>query len=133
MCRSCGGSVVRTMRVTSASNTGRGYAPSRQAYIPLVTITDDLLFRWAKIIQIANAFPIMHTVRALEYTISTTECRTCHKKTAPKVDRSLLQTVRRLLGECSDEKARLVKEAARVVNYRVQYLDLTGQAKDITR
>ena len=97
-------------------------------------ITDDVLFRWARIIHIANVFPTMHAVRDLENRIQSTECRSCKKQpNTPRIDRNLLNEVRRLLAECSDDKARLVKEAAGIVKYRVQYHDLSGTVRDIVR
>jgi len=99
---------------------------------PLV-VTDSVLFRWARIIKIANMFPVMHVIRALEHKLQTT-CRSCgHSHRQPEVDRSALVEARRLLAECSDDQARIVKEAARIVKYRVQYHDLSGTVQDRVR
>jgi len=142
-CPGCRG--VRGLRVgVRMTSARRGYhsapaaSPSASAATQpfneqTVTITDDLIFRWAKIVQIARIFPVMHAVRALEYTIATNDCRTCRKAEQPKTDRSLLQEVRRMLGTCTDEQARLVKEAARITMYRVQFLDLAGVPQDAER
>lgn len=101
--------------------------------LPLA-ITDDVLFRWARIIQIARLFPVMHAIRALEQKLRTGVCRSCgHKASERQPDRSVLAAARRQLGECPDEKARLVKEAAGILLYRVQYHDLAGTVHDVVR
>ena len=99
-----------------------------------LAVTDDVLFRWSRIIQIAKMFPVMHQIRALEQKMQTTLCRTCKDRNRPaEIDRSALAQARRQLGECSDDKARLVKEAAGILQYRVHYHDLAGTVKEIVR
>lgn len=99
-----------------------------------LTLSDDVLFRWARIVMIAKMFPVMHSIRALENKVQTNLCRTCRDRhRRPELDRSSLDQARRLLAECSNEKARLVKEAAGILQYRVQYHDLSGSVREIVR
>jgi len=75
----------------------------------------------------------MHAIRALESKLQRI-CRSCNapRNTEP-IDRSVLDEARRELAECSDEKARLVKEAAGIVRYHVRYHDLTGTVREVVR
>lgn len=121
-------SVRRTRAPVTILATGRVADPA-----PL-TLTDDVLFRWARIVRIAKMFPIMHTIRALEQKVQAEICRGCKPQhRVPEIDRSTLAEVRRQLAECSDEKARLVKESAGILQYRVRYHDLAGTAREIVR
>ena len=125
------------IKITSTRRTAAVARPVRSARFsdssPLV-VTDDVLFRWARIVQIAKLFPIMHTIRALEFKIQSNTCRTCHnKKTQVPLDRSPLADARRLLAECSDELARLVKESAGILRYQVSYHDRAGTLHIIVR
>lgn len=96
-------------------------------------MSDDVLFRWARIVRIAKEFPVMHKIRELEYKVQTS-CRGCRNRyRLPEIDRSSFSEARRLLAECSDEKARAVKEAAGIVQYRVHYHDLSGTAREVVR
>lgn len=134
--RCCGSMTSETIKITSAKRSRSPFFGSvkRVAEPGPLTLTDDVLFRWARIIKIAKMFPVMHSIRALENNIQTSICRSCrdrHRK--PEIDRSPLDEARRLLAECSDEKARLVKEAAGIVQYRVHYHDLSGSVREIVR
>ena len=125
-----------TIKITSAKRPRTVPAgPFQRVADPApLTLTDDVLFRWARVIKIAKMFPVMHSIRALENKIQTTICRTCHDRNkTSEIDRSSLDLARRLLAECSDDKARLVKEAAGIVQYRVQYHDLSGSVREIVR
>ena len=126
----------KTIRFTSASrsktNSPVGNRLQTGDATPLV-VTDGVLFRWARIIKIAGMFPVMHAIRELEHRLQTA-CRSCgHSQRQPEPDRRALAEARRLLAECSDEKARIVKEAAGIVKYRVQYHDMSGMVRDIVR
>jgi hypothetical protein len=123
------------MQITSSSRTSRPVANNAHIdpNVPPLMVTDSVLFYWSRVIQIAKLFPIMHQVRSLEFTLQK-QCKSCgQKQNSLEVDRSILNNVRRALAECSDEKARLVKEAAGIYSYRVVYHDLSGTAKDVTR
>jgi pyrroloquinoline quinone (PQQ) biosynthesis protein C len=99
-----------------------------------LTVTDDVLFRWARIVRIAKLFPVMHSIRALENRIQESSCRGCNDRNKNSdFDRTALDTARRLLAECSAERARQVKEAAGISEYRVQYHDLSGSVREVVR
>jgi hypothetical protein len=106
---------------------------SPDAGAPPLAVTDEVLFRWARIVRIGKLFPVMHAIRALESKLQ----RICRSCTAPRnaepIDRSILDVTRRELAECSDEKARLVKEAAGIVRYHVRYHDLAGTVREVVR
>ena len=122
------------MRIASTTNDGRFSTGNRSLpdETPLL-VTDNVLFRWSRVIQIANLFPVMHTIRALEYKLQT-KCRSCgRQRQIHEINRTPLADVRRLLAECSDDKARLVKEAVGILKYRVQYHDLSGVVQDVIR
>jgi len=124
------------IRITSARHlrTGTQVMVNRVADPGPLAVTDDVLFRWARIVQIAKMFPIMHTIRALEHKLQTGVCRSCKsQQTAADIDRSALAEARRQLAECTDDQARLVKEAAGVLQYRVAYHDLSGTLREIVR
>jgi hypothetical protein len=87
-------------------------------------ITDDVVFRWARITKIARLLPVMNEVRVLERALAANSCRSCRKPV--EVDRSVLNTAKAALGECSDETALLVKQAAGVVKYKVVYRKLAS-------
>jgi hypothetical protein len=106
--------------------------PKLLADSPPTVVADDLLFRWAHIIKIAKMVPGMSAVRALEQRVQANSCRSCQKPTVI-FDRSPLDNARRFLGECSDAVAKLVKEAAGIVKYRVSYRDLAGVPRDVVR
>ena len=132
----CGSMTNESIKITALKRSrSMSTVPIKRVADPgPLTLTDDVLFRWARIMRIAQMFPVMHSIRALENKIQTTICRSCrdrHKR--PEIDRSSLDQVRRLLAECSDEKARLVKEAAGIVQYRVHYHDLSGCVREIVR
>lgn len=98
-----------------------------------LTVTDDVLFRWARIVRIAKMFPVMHAIRSLEQKLRHW-CRGCKGgNQLPEVDRTALADARRQLAECPDERARAVKEAAGILRYRVRYHDLAGTAREIVR
>ena len=125
-----------TIRITSTTRTRISSSVGSRLQTgdetPLV-VTDGVLFRWARIIKIANLFPAMHAVRELEHKLQTA-CRSCgHAYRQPEPDRHALADARRLLGECSDEKARIVKEAAGIIKYRVWYHDMSGTVRDVVR
>jgi hypothetical protein len=99
---------------------------------PLV-VTDGVLFRWARIIKIANMFPVMHAIRELEHKLQTA-CRSCgYTQRQSEPDRRALADARRLLAECSDDKARIVKESAGIIKYRLQCHDISGTVRDVVR
>jgi len=96
-----------------------------------VFVSDELLFRWSRIGQIARLLPVMADVRALEMLIAANSCKSCRKPV--EVDRSALNSARRALAECSEEVAKLVKQAAGVVKYKVSYRRLTEPLQEIIR
>ncbi len=99
-----------------------------------LTLTDDVLFRWARIVKIAKLFPVMHSIRALEEKIQTSLCRSCRdRRDGGEFDRSSLDQARRLLAECSVEKAETVKRVAGIRQYKVRYHDLSGSVREIVR
>jgi len=103
------------------------------AEAPPLSMTDEVLFRWARIVRIGKLFPVMHAIRALESKLQRI-CRSCAaSRNAEPIDRSVLDEARRELAECSDEKARLVKEAAGIVRYHVRYHDLAGTVREVVR
>jgi hypothetical protein len=123
-----------SIRLTSARYHRTEVIVSRVADPVPLTVTDDVLFRWARIVQIAKLFPIMNSIRALEYKIQTGVCRNCHQQhRLAEIDRSALDTARRQLAECADDRARFVKEAAGIRQYRITYHDLTGTKHEVTR
>ena len=103
------------------------------AEAPPLSMTDEVLFRWARIVRIGKLFPVMQAIRALESKLQRI-CRSCAaSRNAEPIDRSVLDEARRELAECSDEKARLVKEAAGIVRYHVRYHDLAGTVREVVR
>jgi hypothetical protein len=96
-----------------------------------VLVTDDVVFRWARFAKIARLLPIMNEVRVLERTLAANSCRTCRRPA--EVDRSVLNTAKAALGECSEEMALLVKQAAGVVKYKVVYRKLSEPPKEVIR
>jgi len=133
----CGQSTSRTdsnrMTSTFRKQGGSFFSQSPNGNAPPLSITDDVLFRWARIVRIGKLFPVMHAIRALESKLQQI-CRSCAaKKNAEPVDRSVLDEARRELAECSEDKARLVKEAAGIVRYHVRYHDLAGSVREVVR
>jgi hypothetical protein len=137
----CGGGMKNrsTIRITAQSN-GRftripaelSDFPKIAAETPPVVIGDDLLFRWSHIVKITKIIPGMSAVRSLEHKVQAHSCRSCQKPTVV-FDRSPLKNARRFLGECSDETAKTVKQAAGILKYRVHYHDLSGVPKEVVR
>ncbi len=124
------------IKITSAKRPRSAVSVPRQRVADAgpLTLTDDVLFRWARIVKIAKLFPAMHSIRALEEKIQTSLCRSCRDRyRGAEFDRSSLDLARRLLAECSAEKAGQVKEAAGIAAYRVQYHDLSGSRREIVR
>lgn len=123
------------IKITSAKRRPAPSVPrKRVAEAGPLAVTDDVLFRWARIVRIANLFPVMHSIRALENRVRESGCRGCgDRNKRPAFDRTPLDEARRLLAECSAEKAGQVKEAAGIAAYRVQYHDLSGSRREIVR
>ena len=136
----CCGSVSRehSGQIRIVSRTSRNTISGlhkRQVTAPeTLLVTDDVLFRWARIIQIAKIFPIMHTIRRLEQKLQTGVCRSCQRSSqSSSIDKTPLHEAKRQLAECSEEKARLVKEAAGIHRYQIKYHDLAGILHEIER
>ena len=103
---------------------------------PPLLITDDVLFRWARIVKIAKIFPRMHELRAMESRVQAATCRGCQQSKQSRVTSSdivILEEIRRSLAECSDANALAVKEAAKIEKYRVRFHDLSGKLKEVVR
>jgi len=137
----CGG--MRVLRVNRTSTAARVYGNSQQpraaalsdfpklADAPPVLVTDWLLFRWARYPKLLKLLPIMTEVRALEVKIGANDCKSCRKP--PEIDMSVLERVKKILAECPDEAALLVKQAANVLKYKVVYKNSSGVLKEVIR
>lgn len=96
-----------------------------------VFVTDDVILRWSRIAHIARLLPVMTEVRVLERQLQTNSCKSCQKPVA--VDRSAINKAKAALADCSDEVARLVKQAAGVLKYKVMYRLLGEEMKEVIR
>jgi hypothetical protein len=97
-----------------------------------IVVTDNVLFRWARIVAINRLFPILHGVRNLEYIAQSHNCNSCKSK-PQQIDRTPLEKARKELATCSEEIANLVKQGAGVSNYTVGYLTDSGTYREVTR
>jgi hypothetical protein len=128
--------VVKTMppqlpvtRTTPAPTPVAAIATKQQG---TMTVTDNVLFRWARIVSINRLLPILHAVRNLEYAVQAHNCNSCRSK-PPQIDRTALEKARKELALCSDEIAKLVKLGAGISNYTVGYITDTGTYREVTR
>jgi hypothetical protein len=127
-----------TIRISYSQGNRYGQRPmelndfAKAADAPPIVVGDDLLFRWAHIVKMTKVVPGLSAVRALEHRVQAHGCRGCQKPTVT-FDRSPLDNVRRFLGECPDETAKIVKQHAGILKYRVSYRDLAGVPKEVVR
>jgi hypothetical protein len=82
--------------------------------------------------RIAKLLPVFNEVRALEQKLRAVSCRSC-KSVNTAVDKTSLGRARLALGTCAEETAKLVKEAANILKYRVTYRVLSEQPTEIIR
>jgi hypothetical protein len=97
-----------------------------------LTITDNVIFRWARIPALHRLIPNLHAVRNLEYRMQTYSCHSCRSK-PPQVDHVPLEIVRKFLATCPDNTANLVKKAAGILNYTVGYIADNSNYREVTR
>jgi len=96
-----------------------------------ILVTDDVVFRWARNARVARLLPVMNDVRVLERKIQAHSCRSCQKPA--DIDRSAIHFAKIALAECSDEIAKLVKEAVGVLKYKVVYRRHSEPPQEITK
>ena len=116
--------------VTRAAGTGRITPVPHDT----IAVSDQMLFRMARVHEINLMFPVMASVRDLEYTMSSKTCRSCkYQRSQVQIDRSPLDRAMKQLAECSDDKAKLVCQALGVAHYRIHYRDDHGSSRVVTR
>jgi hypothetical protein len=96
-----------------------------------ILVTDDVVFRWARNARVARLLPVMNDVRVLERKIQANSCKSCQKPV--EIDRSAIQSAKAALAECSDEIAKLVKQAVGVLKYKVMYRQHSQPPQEVTR
>jgi hypothetical protein len=96
-----------------------------------ILVTDDVVFRWARNARVARLLPVMNDVRVLERKIQANSCKSCQKPV--EIDRSAIQSAKAALAECSDEIAKLVKQAVGVLKYKVMYRRHSEPPQEVTR
>ena len=96
-----------------------------------ILVTDDVVFRWARNARVARLLPVMNEVRMLERKIQANSCKSCQKPV--DIDRSALHSAKIALAECSDEIAKLVKQAVGVLKYKVVYRRHSEPPQEVTR
>jgi hypothetical protein len=96
-----------------------------------ILVSDDVVFRWARNARVARLLPVMNDVRVLERKIQANSCKSCQKPV--EIDKSALHLAKVALAECSDEIAKLVKQAVGVLKYKVVYRRHSQPPQEITR
>jgi hypothetical protein len=96
-----------------------------------ILVTDDVVFRWARNARVARLLPVMNDVRVLERKIQANSCKSCQKQA--DIDHSAINLAKVALAECSDEIAKLVKQAVGVLKYKVVYRRLSEPPQEVTR
>ena len=137
----CGRGQTRFVHVPSSNTTARSPAVPVQAAVledfpkladsPPILVTDDVVFRWARNARIARLLPVMNDVRVLERKIQANSCKSCQK--VAEIDRSAIHSAKIALAECSDEIAKLVKQAVGVLKYKVVYRQHSQLPQEVTR
>ena len=129
-----------TMRILPSGATVYSNGTSQSAVLndfPKLTdavpilVTDEVIFRLARVTRITRLLPILNEVRVLEDIVRANQCKTCKKPV--EVDRTIINTAKAALAECSDETAKLVKQAAGVLKFKVVYRRLTEPLQEVIR
>jgi hypothetical protein len=135
----CGRKNNNFVRVSSTGTVARGTVQTAAvlkdfpalADAPPILVTDEVVFRWARNTRIARLLPITAEIKILEEKVRANSCKSCHKPIP--IDRSAINRAKAALAECSDEIAKLVKQAANVLKYKVVYRHLSEETKEIIR
>jgi hypothetical protein len=99
-----------------------------------VTITRGLLLQWARNTRVLRVLPVLKLLRMAEDRAFADSCGGCNSRQGKStMDSRDFEEILRVLGECREDYANRIKEAAGISGYTVVWHDLSGVRKETTK